>query len=368
MQQLLLFGSIQGFLITLALIRIKHPLNRQSNYLFASLIAVVAAFLLISSQQQYFGAYPRSFLASYVLIYLYCPLYYFYIISLTKPERIFAPKSLIVIIPALVYLLLMLRYVGMSDLEVLNQIKTAPIDLVLADIISIAMNFYVLWSSWQILKYAKQESVVQNTGLNIFLVFHVALVVSNLAWCYFLLPKSVAGNLTMPFSLELVYFSMSGLIFVFSYVLIVKNHYFSSREYDSIRPYKNVVYPSEELSIISEKIVRTLSESKAYCDPNFSLDKLAECTEVDKFKLSYTINHTMKSSFTKLVNGYRIEEFIDLMGSENFNHYNMLGVANEAGFKTKSTFYKAFKEIKGLTPREYLSCKDKQLVNQYETA
>jgi AraC-like DNA-binding protein len=49
-----------------------------------------------------------------------------------------------------------------------------------------------------------------------------------------------------------------------------------------------------------------------------------------------------------------VEESKRLLLDPAFAHYNILGIAFQAGFSTKSTFNKTFKELTGLSPSEFV--------------
>ena len=38
---------------------------------------------------------------------------------------------------------------------------------------------------------------------------------------------------------------------------------------------------------------------------------------------------------------------------KNYDHLDILGIANESGFSSKATFNRTFKKIEGITPKEY---------------
>ena len=61
------------------------------------------------------------------------------------------------------------------------------------------------------------------------------------------------------------------------------------------------------------------------------------------------------------INGYRIREFIALRQDKRNNHLNILELAYQSGFNSKSAFNRAFRKEMGQSPSMYLK-------NQIQTA
>jgi len=55
------------------------------------------------------------------------------------------------------------------------------------------------------------------------------------------------------------------------------------------------------------------------------------------------------------VNTYRVDEFIALAKKDTDKNFNLLGLAFEAGFNSKSSFNQVFKKIKGQTPSQFIN-------------
>ncbi|MCD4696832.1 MAG: helix-turn-helix domain-containing protein [Bacteroidales bacterium] len=55
----------------------------------------------------------------------------------------------------------------------------------------------------------------------------------------------------------------------------------------------------------------------------------------------------------RCVNNYRVEEVKRLMAEGKHEHYTLLAIALEAGFNSKSSFNRIFKEFTGSTPSHY---------------
>ncbi|QSE96107.1 helix-turn-helix domain-containing protein [Fulvivirga lutea] len=362
MRELLLIGGAQGFILSIGLLLIKKPVNQKSNQVFALFIALVSLFLVITSQQQFFGEYPKFFLTSYLLIYLYCPIYYFYLQSLVNPHWKIKRSHLAYFLPALVFQILLFKYYAMSNEELVIGLQEYDYaDLMLVDIIAIAFNFYMIFRCEKVLKLNKRELPIESSGVA-FRIINLILFLSNMVWAISLSNQfswSFFG-LCIPFSIDITYIMMSLFVIQFSYMVIVKNYYFAKPEIHKPESYKQNNYDKQGLDELSEKICDILKSQRPYLNQEFSLKDLADLCQTDKFKISYTINNVLNTTFTNLINRNRVEAFIELTNDDKLKHYNFVGIAQEAGFKTKSTFYKSFKEIKGCTPKEYFSAYDKQ--------
>ncbi len=96
-----------------------------------------------------------------------------------------------------------------------------------------------------------------------------------------------------------------------------------------------------------------LNNEKIYKEQNINLSLIAKKLGISANYLSQLINKLSNHSFSKFINKYRIEEVCKLVKNSEYNHYTLAGIGLECGFKSKSTFYKSFKMIKGVTPKEF---------------
>jgi len=89
---------------------------------------------------------------------------------------------------------------------------------------------------------------------------------------------------------------------------------------------------------------------QAFKDQNITLHSLAYQIPTSAHTLSRIINQEFNQSFSEYINKHRVEEFIKLATSEEVSY---LATAYQVGFNSKPTFNRAFKKIKGSTPREF---------------
>jgi len=91
---------------------------------------------------------------------------------------------------------------------------------------------------------------------------------------------------------------------------------------------------------------------KIYRNGRMSLDSLAERLGLQPHQLSAIVNSRMGRSFTELVADYRVEEVKKRL-SDPAEKANILNIAYDAGFGTKASFNRIFKERTGLTPSDF---------------
>ncbi|MDH7447907.1 helix-turn-helix domain-containing protein [Aquimarina sp. 2201CG14-23] len=105
----------------------------------------------------------------------------------------------------------------------------------------------------------------------------------------------------------------------------------------------------ERFNIIKDSIAK----EKLFTNANLNLRTLSESLQLKEKELSKLINTYSGTSFYHFINGFRIQEFKRLMKTPKAKQLSILGLAEEAGFSSKSTFYSVFKTIEGMTPKQY---------------
>lgn len=100
-------------------------------------------------------------------------------------------------------------------------------------------------------------------------------------------------------------------------------------------------------------IIQHIETNKPYLNPDYNLEMMARDLNISRQNLSQTINDELNKNFYQLINEYRANEFKKYLNDPKMNHITFLGLAYEAGFNSKSSFYRVFKEITGETPSEY---------------
>ena len=93
-------------------------------------------------------------------------------------------------------------------------------------------------------------------------------------------------------------------------------------------------------------------QTLAYRRPRYSLRELADELELTEQNVSWAINRGGEKSFSGFINELRIEDVKQSL-AQNRNDKNLLDIALNAGFSSKSTFNAVFKKQTGMTPSQY---------------
>lgn len=117
--------------------------------------------------------------------------------------------------------------------------------------------------------------------------------------------------------------------------------------------YQSSTLNSNQILNYKASLIELMEKEKMFKDQNLSLVKISEHLQIPRQYISEILNVHMETNFQDFLNSYRIEAFIKCLKSEEYKHYNLLGIAKEVGFNSKATFNATFKKIKGMTPSEF---------------
>jgi AraC-like DNA-binding protein len=189
----------------------------------------------------------------------------------------------------------------------------------------------------------------------------------NISWVRFFMAVFLIVNASFLFSLfavihldvmnwvwKSVGIILSISIFALGYKGILQREIFDARV-DSEGPLSKQVnsqFEKPDRALI-EKLEHFMETNKPYLDPELSLSTLSKGIGLNRNQLSQLINEGTGDNFYDFINKYRVEEVKRLMIDPQKQNYNLLGIALDAGFKSKSTFNLIFKRFTGLTPTEY---------------
>lgn len=123
--------------------------------------------------------------------------------------------------------------------------------------------------------------------------------------------------------------------------------------------YRKLSYsvPTIQQSKIDEYLGRMISAMKqdqVYLNPDFTLSDLASLIQTSPANVSSLLNKELNLSFNDFVNRYRVDMVKEKLTTDAIDKYTLLSLAKDSGFKSKTTFYRAFQKFTKETPSSYI--------------
>lgn len=97
-----------------------------------------------------------------------------------------------------------------------------------------------------------------------------------------------------------------------------------------------------------------MDETEEVYSPEFSLEHLTELVEISPRALSSVLNNHLGTTFRDLLNQYRVRRACRLLSDiENYGYLTIEAIANNVGYKSRTSLTTAFKKEIGMAPSEY---------------
>ncbi len=116
---------------------------------------------------------------------------------------------------------------------------------------------------------------------------------------------------------------------------------------------KSTKIPETLQKEVIRKLNEELDKNKIHLRNGLTLHSLSKILGTNSVYLSKIIKTTYNSSFSAFINKHRVMEAQKMILNKNFSNYTIDAISTECGYNSKSTFNKTFKELTGLTPKEF---------------
>ncbi len=383
---LTLLGAAQGFFLGLALI------NRRTGDLKAHRLLGVLTFLFALDLAEEFLYQTGFFLSVPALLnvlapidMLYGPLIYLYVRQLTRREQQATVASQYWhFLPALMGIMVLLPFFLMPGSDKLAFTEAlrhgqslqneAGNDLLISIGFSafmlatvIQLGLYLFFSIRCLLRHAKtirdEFSDIEKINLDwlrYLLIGLSAIYLILLGDQFFpdLLGMNILGDLTTVVAVVLIYaMGYLGLrqpaIFTQSYSPRSAQTETVPEEAQMERKYQKSGLDRETSRVFLQELTQYMQTRKPYLDGDLALPQLAQQLGISANYLSQIINEQLQVNFYDFVNSYRVEAAKSLINIPSQEKLNILNIALDSGFNSKSAFYTAFKKATSMTPTQY---------------
>ncbi len=363
----------QGIFLVIVLFNRKD--NKFSNrllaaFLFISTLCSIAISLAIKSKPAL--VYILTFFI-FPLMFLYGPIIYFYTKSMTGDINRLIKKNIYHLLPSILIFLIYLIVNSSNKNNSFDYYYLKIFILVFSILMPVFIIIYIIFSLKVLDQYSKEiENFFSNVeGLRILwikifigIILVLSLYYDAISWLKIF--NIIDSLFSQIFTLINSCFIIITAFFLLNNPDIFKHTHKSLIELAESKRRMQEVFNKEakikyERSNIDssrkdeyQKILVTyMKEKKPYLEENITLKDLANELSMPPYHLSLVINERMNMNFFNFINSYRIEEVINKLSDPDKLNKNILNIAFESGFNSKSSFNIAFKSLTGMTPTEF---------------
>ena len=380
----LFVGAGQGVILTWFLFNVKT--NQISNRLLGILTFMWSIILTVFALQSYglYSEFPHLIKTFFVLLFAWFPLLYLSVKYLFSSFKHFKLQDLLHFIPMVLIIFLNIGFYLKSGAEKLELIDNSSgyfyiIDTISEEILSLQGLIYTLLSLRIINKY--KENIVNYKSTidhRVIRGFKTGIVLAFVGWLF-----GIIGTHLEKFDIELhvdlflfVYLFFVLIIYMLSILVIRSPEVFklTNDDVEKLIVTKTEIITEEvnkrkEKAILKEeqddenliinqenkRLLQLMDEEKPFLNPDLDLIELSEKMGISRHQLSALINQYQKMNFYEFINHFRVNEAIDLMTNPKNKTLKNYEIAFEAGFNSKATFYRIFKQVTGQTPSDFRS-------------
>ena len=117
----------------------------------------------------------------------------------------------------------------------------------------------------------------------------------------------------------------------------------------------STVIPAETVEKAIGSLMNSMQTDKLYLDPELTVEKIGRHIQLPPKTVSFVLNQHQQKSFSTFVNEYRVEAVKGQLTDPANEHLTLTGIAFECGFNSQATFQRAFRQMTGVSPSEYVS-------------
>lgn len=118
--------------------------------------------------------------------------------------------------------------------------------------------------------------------------------------------------------------------------------------------YRKSNVTEEECRRLAGELELLMQRDRLYVNPNLKIADLAAILNVSTYTLSYLFNQYLDKNYYDYLNDYHIEEFKRLVDKDEYSKYTLTALAELCGFSSRTSFFRYFKKVIGITPNEYI--------------
>ncbi len=378
----LLLGSAQGIFLSFLLLRTTaaSPVARVllSALTLAFSLDLAVTYLEVTG---FTLVYPRLAFYGPLVVYLYGPLLYLYVKAMAGgPAWRFRAASWLHFGPALLALFLLTPAFLLRDRELVSVLSGEAgiarylghwsavlswVDVVPRILIGVYLVLGFRTLAIHVRTIRDHFSEIEQLSLQ--WLRNLLLGITGLYILYFLAPV-IEDSMTVDRFLNIF---TAIVVYVLGYMGLQRPAVFTGREPGFVpgglqrtaasdpapgerkQKYEGSALDEESAGALFSELQELMERERPYLKPDLSLGELAKRMNLPLNYVSQVINQQAGCNFFDYVNSYRVRAAKEALLDPTEAGANILTLAMDAGFNSKSAFYAAFKQNTGMTPTQF---------------
>jgi len=394
---MLFYISLLLVLLSLILIVYNWKLNNNAIFigLFFSLIGIyglVHYLVVYGNSVFWFAVFYTHFSPLFLLA---GPFLYFYVRGTLNDRQGLKSKDALHFIPAIIHFIGVLPYcissfsykesIAKMIIANIDNLKKIKVNMFFDSEFNsifrlLLLSFYIIYTIIFLIKFQKNKKKFQNIPRKQYNVIYrwlsillglVSLLTLNffvLSFCFFYFEESKFKHIVIVINFitgaSFIFLAFGVLFFPEILYGLPNNNVVKSKNNIKINKSitsKIVANGNQKLEeeedpflLLSERIKDYFNTEKPYLNQNFSIAQIAFKMNVPQNHVLYCINSIYNTKFSQLKTKLRVEQTKIFLQKSIHSNITIDGIAELAGFSSRSSFYVAFKEETGITPSDYL--------------
>lgn len=358
---IVLVGICQGLFLSLTIQRISNN-NKKANTILSVLI-IISTLMLVGRvlMVRFFSEWVFLWALVFdVVIYLFGPLFYLYTKRLLFKDRAPIVLNRLHYLPAVIFFVMtccyLLYYTPAQYFEAYRQGElTLMFNLVL--LTAMFSNFYYLVRSfgelWKFRRKEKNTFSFHQGPIRFITFFLIGIGAIMTAWLLGSVnARFFNGSLTYV-GYDAIWIAIPVFIYIIGYFSLKQPELFRITSLKEEGPKKSRL-SDEEARLLQAKLDSLMLNEGVHLQSNLTLAEVSEKINTSTNNLSWLLNNRYQTTFYDFINGYRVKEFVKKVANEEHLQHTILALSLDAGFNSKSTFNKAFKNEMNETPSNFI--------------
>ena len=358
MNIVLLLAPIQAFFL-FSLLLAKQQKSFADKVLLAWLIGIGAHTLIYFLHFQSKLAVPLVLNLNSAFPFLQGPFLLAYVAALVGMRQRFAGLDYLHLLPFVGFVLFIAILQGLNSFSVSGAEATKLVNIFsVSDLFSVLLLLSVpVYIVWSLVVMRRASRALQNpvessrfrwiwsfiAGLGVIWVVAMAAALLN------------HQQLAPP---HMIFWALTVVVYVLGYLGLTRSTVFTAPEFETLQnelqpKYLKSGLKADDARALYENLIAHVDSEQAYLEPDISLGTLAQDLSASTNHVSQVINEFDQCNFHDFINARRVAEACRRL--QESRDSNLLDLAMDVGFNSKSSFNRAFRKFAGATPSEYLA-------------